>query len=95
MKSTKIIHEKRHTNAKPFMCKECGRSFSNEEKYLEHEQTHEISRKKQISCPFCMKRVKAGRNMKIHLLRHKEKLDAQQAGCLSNILRLRYQREGV
>ena len=34
------IHEKRHTDEKPFKCKKCDQTFNNGEKLKQHEKNH-------------------------------------------------------
>ena len=88
MNSTRLNHERRHTDTKPFMCHVCGRSFVQAENLAQHLVTHQNKSERQVPCPFCKKKIFAGRNMRKHLVRHKDlKLTDSQAKAIAGSLK--------
>ena len=57
--------QKSHTDARPFDCKDCGKSFATEGGLAQHSETH---REKDLKCPDCTKMFKSKRAVAQHLL---------------------------
>ena len=88
LNSTRLAHEKRHSGNRPHICDTCGRSFSMPEHLRRHMKTHENKLDRLVSCPFCKKKIFAGRNMRKHLVRHRElNLTEIQAKAISSSLK--------
>lgn len=88
LNSTRQAHEKRHSGSRPHICDTCGRSFSMPDHLRRHLKTHENKLDRLASCPFCKKKIFSGRNMRKHLVRHRElNLTDAQAKAISASLK--------
>ena len=88
LNSTRRAHEKRHSGVRPHICDTCGRSFSMPDHLRRHLKTHEDKLDRLVPCPFCKKKIFSGRNMRKHLVRHRELgLTEEQAKAISSSLK--------
>ena len=88
LNSTRLAHEKRHSGVRPHICDTCGRSFSMPDHLRRHLKTHEDKLDRLVPCPFCKKKIFSGRNMRKHLVRHRElNLTEEQAKAIASSLK--------
>ena len=88
LNSTRRAHEKRHSGVRPHICDTCGRSFSMPDHLRRHLKTHEDKLDRLVPCPFCKKKIFSGRNMRKHLVRHRELgLTEEQAKAIASSLK--------
>eukprot|EP00111_Clytia_hemisphaerica_P004421 TCONS_00012640-protein len=88
LNSTRLAHEKRHSGVRPHICDTCGRSFSMPDHLRRHLKTHQDKLDRLVPCPFCKKKIFSGRNMRKHLVRHRElNLTEEQAKAIASSLK--------
>ena len=58
---------------KPFVCTDCGKGFSAEDKLIRHQMVHGDEASKPLECPVCGKRVMNNSAMACHMKTHSDR----------------------